>query len=661
MNDQSNIETLSLAELRHMVERSRRIFNVQGYGFWEWNLTTDKIEWAGNSWQQFGYTQEDLHLFSTSQGFSTFVHPDDLGATIHAVKKHLKTLAPVSFSYRMRTKDNQYRWMQVKAEAMHDNNGRVLYISGINFDISEFKSIEVALRKSEARQARIIDASNDGIWEWDADREGSHFSSHCWEHLGYAEFDKPNEGRELYREWLNHIHPDDLDMFNQALLDNLSGIRPFDVEYRMFSKRGDIRWIRGRGRAEFNDKGEAVRMSGTNIDITDLKNAEERALQAKEIAEKANLAKSEFLSSMSHELRTPLNAIIGYAQLFEYDDNLKESQKSNVQEILQGGEHLLKLINDVLDLAKIESGNMETLLQATMASRIINECFTLVQPQADVRGIHLFSNFNTQENAFVIADPVHLKQALLNLMSNAIKYNNVGGEVEVVLEHHKTMLRIVVRDTGMGIAESRRNEVFQPFHRLHTEESTVEGTGVGLVITRQLVEMMNGSVDFESQVGVGTKFWLDLPLCDAGDVVEYIEPKPTATSDLPLLNVASHCNILYIEDNPTNVRLLQQFFDRYDNFTLHVAEEPYLGIFKARQHKPNVIILDINLPGLDGYEVLNILQRDSITKHIPVLALSANATPFDIKKGVEAGFYEYLTKPVNIGKMVGVLNELFSA
>ncbi len=655
-----DLSTLTPSELRRLIERADRIFNIEGYGFWEWNLETDVITWSGNPWKTFGYDDSDLALFSTSKSFAQFIHADDLAVLKVTLRLHLKMRGPISCSYRMLAKDNDYHWMQVKADSILDKNDRVKFISGINFDISELKMIESALRESESRQSRIIDASNDGIWEWYAEKDDFHFSSRCWEHLGYSGEDNlPVAGAELLNAWRNHIHPDDLATFDRALKDHLMGQGPLDLEYRMFNKQGNIRWIHARGRASFDREGKPFRMSGTNIDITDFKDAEERAVKAKEVAEKANLAKSDFLSSMSHELRTPLNAIIGYAQLFEYDENLKSNQKDNIQEILKGGEHLLKLINDVLDLAKIESGNMKTQLQATVVSRLVTECITLLQPQADVKGIFLHANVTGFEQTCVMADTVRLKQALLNLMSNAIKYNHVGGEVKVTIMQQSVSLRVSVKDTGVGIAANRQTEVFQPFNRLHAEMSNIEGTGVGLVITRQLIEMMNGVIGFESKEGVGTHFWFDFPICDGFNKQERFTQKLGSAKKSPVLNISKPCHVLYIEDNPTNIRLLQQFFRRFNNFTLSVAEEPYVGIYKAREFIPDIIILDINLPGLDGFEVLNILQKDPTTKGIPVVALSANAMSFDVSKGRDAGFYEYLTKPVNIGKMVSVLNELF--
>ncbi|OZY84768.1 hybrid sensor histidine kinase/response regulator [Cellvibrio mixtus] len=650
----------NLELLRETVGRFQRIFNGSGYGFWEWNLQTQHIEWSGGFWERLGYGAEDAESISDSAKVLMYMHPDDHDYAIEATRQHLRTGKPLDVSYRIRTKAGDYIWTQVRADSLRDENGHATIMSGVNFDITEIKKVEAALRESEARQVRIIQASSDGIWEWYADRGGFHFSHRCWELLGYNDLDDVlTEGEDRLKIWRKHIFPQDLPIFDNALIEHMAGRAPFDVEYRLISQQGDIRWIRGRGRAVFNEKGQPIMMSGSNMDITEIKRAEERVIQAKEQAEKANRAKSEFLSSMSHELRTPLNAILGYTQLFEYDGNLRPQQINNVREIRKAGEHLLQLISDVLDLAKIESGNMTVSLEPVLVSRLISECFTLVQPQADAKGIRLMATLAEFNNTYVVADNVRVKQVLLNLLSNAVKYNHVGGEVEVRLDMQDgQQLRISVRDTGRGIPLQRQNEVFQPFNRLSAENSNIEGSGVGLVITKQLVEMMKGVLDFVSAEGQGTTFWIDFPVATEWND-EPIKKASTHKDYAPAtLNVKRHCKVLYVEDNPTNVRLLQQIFERYPQLSLEIAEEAFLGIYKARSINPDLVILDINLPGMDGYEVLSVLKNDPTTSFIPVIGLSANAMPYDIERGRNAGFFDYLTKPVDIHKLIDVFNKL---
>lgn len=648
-----------LGLLRSTVGRFQRIFNGSGYGFWEWDLLSQHIEWSGGFWMRLGYGPEDAADICDASKVLMYIHPDDREFAIEATRQHLRNGKPMDVSYRIKTKYGDYIWTQVRADSLRDESGQVTLMSGVNFDITEIKKVEAALRESEARQVRIIQASSDGIWEWYADRGGFHFSHRCWELLGYDDLDDVlTEGEDRLKIWRRHIYPQDLSKFDNALVEHMAGRAPFDVEYRLISVKGEVRWVRGRGRAVFNEKGQPIMMSGSNMDITEVKRAEERVLQAKEQAEKANRAKSEFLSSMSHELRTPLNAILGYTQLFEYDGNLKSQQVENVREIRKAGEHLLQLINDVLDLAKIESGNMTVSLEPVLVSRLLEECFTLVQTQANARGIRLSVSVASFANTYVIADHVRCKQALLNLLSNAVKYNRVGGEVEVTLSaQEEQKLRISVRDTGRGIPLQRQREVFQPFNRLSAENSSIEGSGVGLVITKQLVEMMLGKLDFSSTEGVGTTFWMDFPVAAEWNVDTL--PQSSKKDYSPaVLQVQRKCKVLYVEDNPSNIRLLQQIFARYPQLDLEIAEEAFLGIYKARSNNPDLVILDINLPGMDGYEVLSVLKNDPSTSKVPVIGLSANAMPYDIERGRKAGFFDYLTKPVDINQLIDVFNNL---
>ena len=655
LNDIDDIDTL-----REIIARFQRIFSGSGYGIWEWDLTKKSIDWSGAYWERLGYTPEDAAEINSANNILSFIHPEDQEFSQESLLNHFRTGEPFNTTYRIRKKNGDYIWTQVRADSIRGEDGRALFMSGVSFDITALKQAEEALRESEARQERIIQSSNDGIWEWYADTGGFHFSRRCWELIGFdANDDEVTRGEDRIIVWRKHIHPQDLAKFDQALADHLKGNAPFDIEYRLIGKDKKLYWVRARGRASFNDKGKATRMSGANMDMTQIKIAEERVIQAKIAAEKANQAKSEFLSSMSHELRTPLNAILGYAQLFEYDLNLTPQQVANTREIRKAGEHLLQLINDVLDLAKIESGKMTVSLEPVLVSRVVGEAFTLVQPQADANSISLSHKVDTNENHYVIADNVRFKQALVNLLSNGIKYNNTGGTVDVGIEViSQKILRLSVRDNGKGIPSNRHAEVFQPFNRLNAEFSKIEGSGVGLVITKQLVEMMNGHLDFESTDGVGTHFWIDLPLAlewkqQQKEIIKSVDYAPTN------LAIDTTKNVLYIEDNPTNIRLLQQFFERHECINLDIAEEPFVGIYKARNNHPDLIILDINLPGMDGFEAMNVLQNDPLTKHIPVIGLSANAMPYDIERGIKSGFFEYLTKPVDMNLLTETLNRVF--
>ena len=377
---------------------------------------------------------------------------------------------------------------------------------------------------------------------------------------------------------------------------------------------------------------------------------------AKIVAEKANLAKSDFLSSMSHELRSPLNAILGFAQLLESGTPLPTpGQKASIDQILQGGWYLLELINEILDLALIESGKLSLSLEPMSLSDVLLDCQAMIEPQAQKSGIHMsFPQFDSL--SFVSADRTRVKQVLINLLSNSIKYNRAGGAVEVTCSANAAQrIRISVQDTGEGLSPEKLAQLFQPFNRLGQGASVEEGTGIGLVVSKRLVELMGGEIGAVSTVGVGSVFWIELNLAAA--------PQLAAATDEPLVLLQARVQqgaalrtLLYVEDNRANMQLVEQLIARRPDMRLLSAGDGTRGIALARIHLPEVILMDINLPGISGIQALKILREDPATAHIPVLAISANAMPHDIQKGLEAGFFRYLTKPIKVNEFMEALD-----
>jgi PAS domain S-box-containing protein len=380
---------------------------------------------------------------------------------------------------------------------------------------------------------------------------------------------------------------------------------------------------------------------------------------AKSAAEKANLAKSDFLSSMSHELRSPLNAILGFAQLMESAVPAPNAtQAESIAQILQAGWHLLKLINEILDLAVIESGKVSLSTESVLLSELMSECQAMMEPQAQQHGISMtFPRFEADPPFFVKADRTRLKQIIINLLSNAIKYNKERGTVAVnCFISGLQRIRISVADTGAGLPPEKLAQLFQPFNRLGQEAGGVAGTGIGLVVTKRLAELMEGTLGVESTVGEGSVFWCELISSEAprleiqsGEVEAPLRP--------PWPSGAPRRTVLYVEDNPANMKLVQQLIARRPDIALLTAVNGTLGIEIARSSLPNVILMDVNLPGISGIEAMKILHEDPATAHIPIVALSANAMPRDIAMGLELGFFRYLTKPIKVKEFMDTLNE----
>ena len=389
-------------------------------------------------------------------------------------------------------------------------------------------------------------------------------------------------------------------------------------------------------------------------EITERKRAEVELKQAIAVAEKANRAKSDFLSSMSHELRTPLNAILGFAQLMESGlPPPTVPQQRSIAQILKAGWYLLDLINEILDLALIETGKLSLSQESVALAEIMHECQAMVGAQAQTRGISLaFPRFDIP--CAVKADRTRLKQVLINLLSNAIKYNTDGGSVVVECSastHGR--IRIEVKDTGQGLAPDRMSGLFQPFNRLGRENGTEQGTGIGLVMCKRLTELMGGVIGVESTVGKGSVFWLELNLAEpqpAGPTKHRAVSPAQVQADAPLHT------LLYVEDNPANRNLVENLVARRPDLRLLSAADGNRGVEIARASRPDVILMDINLPGLSGIQALRILAEDPTTAHIPVVGLSAYAMHSEIEKGLAAGFFRYLTKPFKVNEFMETLD-----
>ncbi len=398
--------------------------------------------------------------------------------------------------------------------------------------------------------------------------------------------------------------------------------------------------------------------TGVVRDITERKRVENELKKAKEGADAANQAKSEFLSSMSHEMRTPMNAILGFGQLLE-SESLGEAQRESVRQILEAGEHLLVLINDVLDLVTIESRKLSLSIVPVGIVETVANSFALTETLAGQHGIRLIDDCANKALPEVLADSTRLKQILLNLLSNAVKYNSAGGTVTLRAEPTRGgMLRLNVTDTGPGINAEDRGVLFEPFTRLHGSANHVEGTGIGLAITKRLVELMSGRVGVDSTVGEGSTFWIELPVAakvETEDGRAANDARANAGRLPERLRGAQ--TVLYVEDDPANLRLMEEIFERFSDLTLISVHNAELALDLAEARLPDLVLMDLNLPGISGAQALARLRRNEKTRAIPVIAISANAMPADVKNGMKAGFDGYLTKPLDIGKLLDAIKD----
>ncbi len=636
------------AALLESKERLRRGQVFANIGTWDWNIQTGELVWSERIAPLFGHPAGDLE--TSYDNFLAAIHPDDRQAVIDAVNACVERDVPYEIEHRVVWPDGTVRWLLERGAVVGDANGKPLQMLGVVQDIDDSKRAELALAESE-RQLREAQALA-RIGNWTADMVSGKLT---WSDEIYRIFGhEPGSFAPNIEAFQAAVHPDDRTQVRESEKQAEQTGR-HDVVHRIVRPDGTVRHVHELAQAETDAAGHLLRLTGTVQDITERVEAEQALIIARDEADRANQAKSAFLSSMSHELRTPMNAILGFGQLMEYDEELSDEHKDNVREILKAGHHLLELINEVLDLAKVESGHIDLSLEPVEVCPIVEECLNLVSPLADRRDIQ-FSHSGLK-GAAVRADRMRLRQVLINLLSNAIKYNREGGSVRLdVRSEGADRLRILVTDTGQGIPAARLTELFQPFNRLDAENSGIEGTGIGLTITRRIVEMMGGTVDVESEVGVGSTFWIELPL-ESLPEPDHEGAAADSTTPAQHTETAQH-TVLYIEDNPSNLRLMAQILGRRQHIHLLTAHTPELGIELALARRPELILLDINMPGMDGYQVLRVFKADECLKTIPVVAVTANAMPCDIERGVAAGFADYLTKPLDVARFYSIIDKL---
>jgi len=572
-----------------------------------------------------------------------------------AITRVLSEKKVTNYELTARSRDGKETVVSYNATTFYDRDRKLQGVFVAARDVTERKMAEELKRASSMYARSLIEASLDPLVTISAQGEITEVNEASVQATGVPReqligtdfsdyFTDPKEARASYQK----VFSDGLVRDYPLAIRHTSG-RIMDVLYNAAVYKDDNGQVQGvlvSARDVTERKRLDQALQETNIELE----------RAKSMAEKANLAKSNFLSSMSHELRSPLNAILGFAQLMDSDNPpATQSQKASIDQILHAGWYLLELINEILDLAVIESGKLSLSEEPILLAEVMLECQAMIEPQAQKRGITLI--FPQFENpCFVRADRTRLKQVLINLLSNAIKYNVKKGSVEVVCTQSMLgRIRINIIDTGAGLPPEKIIQLFQPFNRLGKEGGAEEGTGIGLVMSKRLVELMGGVIGVESQVGVGSVFWFELSSTTAPQLsVDHVEPSIEIQTHIK--QGAPLRTLLYVEDNPANLKLVEQLIARRPEMRLLTAVNGNIGIELARNHLPEVILMDINLPGINGIQALKILREDPAMAHIPVLAISANAMPSDVKKGMEAGFFRYLTKPIKVSEFMAAID-----
>ncbi len=584
----------------------------------------------------------------SSADFFASIHPDDLAGIRAYTDEVLKRGGELSYEHRVCRQGGAVRWIAARGRVVvEEEDGTPANIVGTVQDVTELREAEAALREERERLAEAQRVARMGDFVWDLTSEALQVSEELVRLLGI-------EGVSALRpeHYLRLVPREERHELIEAFQRSAGSRVALEHDHRFRRPDGDILWLNVRGEVALDPDGNPCRVKGTVQDVT-AQRAAELALRARDEAERASAAKSEFLSRMSHELRTPLNAILGFGQLLELDE-LEEEAADNVAHILRAGRHLLALINEILELSRIEAGVIRVELEPVSVPPVVGEILELLGPLAADRGIALGMG-DAVADACALADPQRLKQILLNVISNAIHYNREGGSVSVAVFEDEALVSIGVQDTGPGIAEHELVRLFSPFERLGAEDGDVVGSGLGLAVSRSLAEAMGGSIAVHSTAGEGATFTITLPRSPSSPAHEAEE----AAADARVVGSGAR-RVLCVEDNPSNLRLVERVLARRNDIAVTGTQTADAALQALGQWVPDLVLLDLDLPDRPGSEVLDALRRDPATAAVPVVVLSADALPEHVARISEAGASAYLTKPLDVQALLRTVDEMLA-
>ena len=630
----------ALEESEAMYRTLARNFPDGVVGLFDHDLRFTLME--GKGLEPIGFTKERLEGRTITE-----VGEELFPATVRAAEAQYRAALRGEKSTTERLVNDHTFLVQIVP--VRSDTGEVVAGMLVGLDITERKDAEEELRRAEAFLDSVVENIPNMVFVKSAeDLRFVRFNRAGEELLGYSRRDL------LGKNDYDFFPSDEAEFFTSKDREVLAGGRLVDIaEERIQTREKGERFLHTRKIPILDADGHPVYLLGISEDITDRRTADAQIRESKELAERANQAKDDFLSRMSHELRTPLNAVLGFAQILEIEDPTPD-QRESIRQILAAGRHLLGLIDEVLDVSRIATGRLSLSSEPVSVTDALTEAADLIRPLAVARGIRL--RIEDADGLHVLADRQRLKQVLLNLLSNGVKYNREGGDILVTWALvTPDRLAIRVADTGVGIPLGAMARLFDPFDRLGAETSGVEGTGLGLALSKGLIEAMGGTVKAESEAGAGSAFTIELRLAEPP--VDRFE-REWGGHEAPASQVTPSRTILYIEDNVSNLRLIERIISDRPHVRLLSAMQASLGLELARDHLPDLILLDLHLPDMAGDEALRRLREDPTTRTIPVVMISADATQAQIDRLLAAGADEYLTKPLDVKRFLQVVEAM---
>jgi PAS domain S-box-containing protein len=635
-----------------------------GIGYWSLEPGQRRAQWS-EQLRRLLHMRPGQPVPTREEWLRDFVHPDDQARVQRAMTDWRSSGDEVlALELRVRCTDGEVRWLRSHSRLEGSTGQRLRF--GVVVDVTETRRAAEALRSAQERVALAARGAGLGAWELDLQSGITHWDEQMWLLRGH-----PPEPHDMsIAQRMACVHPEDASWVGELNARALLTHEPLNLEFRVVWPDGSVHWLASRASTLFGDDGRPQRRIGVNWDVTAVRVAAS-ARQESEIARRESQAKSRFLARMSHELRTPLNAVLGFAQLLASDeqgsDPIAEQRRRRIAHIRSAGEHLLTLINDVLDLSSLDSGEVRIALSPVALSAAVRETLPLLQALQQRHPVQLDVEALLHSRLAVQADPTRLRQVLLNLMSNALKYNRPGGRVRLDAQAEDNEICLRVTDTGCGMTELQLRHLFEPFNRLGRAEDAgdPEGSGIGLAIVKALAERMGGSVQASSEPGVGSVFELRLqsatPSGPAAErpVQAFESAVETGSNPDPAPRIGTRGSVLYIEDNPINAMIIRELISRRHDLLLHEAADGIAGVELARRTRPDLVLLDMQLPDIDGLEVMARLRSHPETAQTPVVALSANAMPEDIDRALRAGVADYWTKPLDFRAFGRSLDALF--